>query len=102
MIEVLTDEIPGMDEALGEKGKVVFNGVTTNFQQSDGTTEFTQSSKEGELNYGKVNPETGTITYIVMSHKEGQGTYFDALTAGEGAYHGRESEGFRTGGFIAP
>ena len=38
MLEVVADEVPGMDEALGEPGKVVVNGVTTNFTK-DGSAQ---------------------------------------------------------------
>lgn len=99
MLEVMTDEVEGMDEALGQPGKVVFDGVTTNFVTSGDITEYTQSEgKENALRYGQLNSSTGQFVYLIMDHKDGLGTMYDGTVAEAGSFNGSSKSGFRSSG----
>lgn len=100
MLDVVTDEIPGMDEAMGEPGKVVVNGVTTNFARDGSVTEFTRSCRESDVQYAKLDTTNGKFDYILVSNREGQGTRYDGMIADEGAYYNKFIGGVRAVGLI--
>lgn len=103
--QIAMDEVPGKDSDLGQPGRVTVEGTTTVFEKADGGLEYarfdTAERQTENITWAAISAD-GSFSFVDSSHRAHEGTVYEGLLAGPGAFGHLSAVTTRLGGFAAP